>query len=285
MIGLTRMYNDVQLTRELNDEFVRNMNERSIRMTFSFNAMIVTQGTWHLGKSSTELLFPPDLRQMYDSFEEFYTMRKFAGRRLMWLPQHSHCELRSSAFLSLKERQAPYTFVCSAFQAVVLLAFNTGDAKGYRDIKQITGLNDSELKAILFSLLRPRLLLANPKITADSTADTITDSYRFAVNYKSFKNSKLRIALHSKSPVEQEEEQQETNSQIQKARKTAIHATVVRIMKSRKELDHQGLVSACVSQLESRFKPDISDIKRSIDKLIDSEYLERVDKNKYRYKA
>ncbi|KAL0800657.1 hypothetical protein Bca101_055832 [Brassica carinata] len=62
-------------------------------------------------------------------------------------------------------------------------------------------------------------------------------------------------------------------------RRHAVDASIVRIMKSRKVLPHQQLVSQCVEQLSRTFKPDIKLIKQRIEDLITREYLERDAEN------
>ena len=47
-------------------------------------------------------------------------------------------------------------------------------------------------------------------------------------------------------------------------------------MKSRKKMKHVSLVQETISQIKSRFTPKIGDIKKSIDQLIEKEYLERL---------
>lgn len=49
----------------------------------------------------------------------------------------------------------------------------------------------------------------------------------------------------------------------------------MRIMKDRKTLGHQALISATISQLSHRFTPSVPMVKRAIERLIDKEYLER----------
>jgi cullin 3 len=49
------------------------------------------------------------------------------------------------------------------------------------------------------------------------------------------------------------------------------------ISRARKTLPHAHLISEVIGQLNSRFKPDLSMMKRRIESLIEREYLERVE--------
>lgn len=61
-------------------------------------------------------------------------------------------------------------------------------------------------------------------------------------------------------------------------------AAIVRIMKTRKTLDHQKLVLEASTQLMRHFKPDPRQIKKRIEDLIAREYLERDASNSTVYK-
>lgn len=54
-----------------------------------------------------------------------------------------------------------------------------------------------------------------------------------------------------------------------------FQAMIVRIMKARKTLGHMQLVAEVLEQAAKYFHPDISHVKRSIEILIEQEYIRR----------
>ena len=73
---------------------------------------------------------------------------------------------------------------------------------------------------------------------------------------------------------------------IEEDRSVTVDAAIVRIMKSRKTLAHQTLISDVLTQL-TFFKPTSKVIKKRIESLLDREYLERSEDtpNTYNYLA
>ena len=73
---------------------------------------------------------------------------------------------------------------------------------------------------------------------------------------------------------------------VQEDRRHLIEAAIVRIMKTRKTLQHTNLIAAVIEQLKSRFMPSPQDIKKRVESLIEREYLERSrDRKLYNYLA
>ena len=162
----------------------------------------------------------------------------------------------------------------STMASVVLLLFNDvpdGDSLSYATIEQATGLPADHLKRTLQSVAcgKFRILVKEPK--SKEVADT--DSFKFNAGFTD-KLSRIKIQSIA-SKVETALELKETQEKVEDARKHMAEAAIVRIMKNRKTLDHNNLVTEVISQLQGRFNPAPSMIKKRIEALIDREYLER----------
>ncbi len=71
---------------------------------------------------------------------------------------------------------------------------------------------------------------------------------------------------------------------VDKERKYTIDAAIVRIMKSRKVLQHNQLIMEVNQQLSRMFKPDFKLIKKRIEDLVSREYLVRDPDNPQQFK-
>ena len=62
---------------------------------------------------------------------------------------------------------------------------------------------------------------------------------------------------------------------VEEDRKHLIEAAIVRIMKSKRQLDHNNLIVEITKHLENRFVPSVQVIKEKVENLIDREYIAR----------
>ncbi|KAI4311177.1 hypothetical protein MLD38_036092 [Melastoma candidum] len=148
----------------------------------------------------------------------------------------------------------------------------------YSDTTTQLNLTDDDIVRLLhsFSCAKYKILNKEPNTKTIS----FTDYFEF--------NSKFTDKMRRiKIPLPPVDEKKKVIEDVDKDRRYAIDASIVRIMKSRKVLDHQQLVMECVEQLGRMFKPDFKAIKKRIEDLITRDYLER-DKdnpNLFRYLA
>uniref|UniRef100_A0A915HMC9 Cullin-4 n=1 Tax=Romanomermis culicivorax TaxID=13658 RepID=A0A915HMC9_ROMCU len=109
-----------------------------------------------------------------------------------------------------------------------------------------------------------------------------TDNFTF--NEK-FEEKLIRIKINQIQMKETEQEQQQTTEQVFQDRQYQIDAAIVRIMKMRKSLSHNLLISELYSQLRFPVKP--TDLKKRIESLIERDYMcrDKEDSNTYNYVA
>ena len=103
----------------------------------------------------------------------------------------------------------------------------------------------------------------------------VEDGDIFCVN-EGFNERLHRIKVNSIQLKETVEENKMTNERVFQDRQYQIDAAIVRVMKTRKTLSHQLLISEIFNQIKFPAKP--TDLKKRIESLIDREYLER-DRN------
>ena len=76
-------------------------------------------------------------------------------------------------------------------------------------------------------------------------------------------------------PLPPIDERKKVIEDLDKDRRYAVDAAIVRTMKSRKVLQHQQLTMEVVQQLSRMFKADFKLIKKRIEDLMGRDYLER----------
>ncbi|EST06314.1 Cullin protein, neddylation domain protein [Kalmanozyma brasiliensis GHG001] len=267
---LARMFTDMGLSKELNDNFKETMakNHDKAELDIDFYALVLANGFWPLQGPTTEFSIPTELLPTYERFQRHYSA-KHSGRKLTWLWQLSKNEIRANHL-----SQKGLVFQTSTFQTAVLLQFNTNDSLTKTQLQQATGLNETTIKPVL-------AMLSKAKVLQPSSGD---DAYELNPNFKS---KKLRVNLNLPVKSEQKIESNDVLKTVDEDRRLLLQATIVRIMKSRKQLKHQTLIQETVSQVSGRFSPKVTDIKKAIDQLIEKEYLERVEgqKDMYSYLA
>ncbi|XP_073810981.1 cullin 4 [Musca autumnalis] len=270
---LEGMFKDMELSRDINiafKQYVANMEGEFTSIDLTVN--ILTMGYWPT-YPLTEVNMPPQLVNPQQVFNKFY-LAKHSGRKLQWQPTLGHCVLKSRFDAGPKE------LLVSLFQALVLLLFNDRDTLSFEEILAATNIENGELRRTLQSLAcgRARVLTKEPK------GREVEDKDQFHYNNE-FTNKLFRIKINQIQMKETTEEQKATEERVFQDRQYQIDAAIVRIMKMRKTLSHNLLITELFNQLTFPVKP--ADLKKRIESLIDRDYMERDkdNQNQYNYVA
>ena len=201
-------------------------------------------------------------------FKEFYET-KTKHRKLTWIYSLGTCHIIG------KFEPKAIELVVSTYQAAALLLFNSVDKLSYSEIMMQLNLTHEDVVRLLHSLSCAKYKI----LSKEPNTRTISPNDSFEFNYK-FTDKMRRIKI----PLPPVDERKKVIEDVDKDRRYAIDAAIVRIMKSRKVLGHQQLVLECVEQLGRMFKPDIKAIKKRIEDLITRDYLERDKENPNTFK-
>ncbi|EDW89764.2 cullin-3-A isoform X1 [Drosophila yakuba] len=304
---LEGMFKDMSVSNTIMDEFKNFVNNNNLSLGgVELTVRILTTGFWPTQTATPNCNIPAAPREAFDIFKNFY-LNKHSGRQLTLQPQMGTAYINAvfygrKAAESEKDKDAPsssssgcavptttrkHVLQVSTYQMCVLLLFNNRDVLTYDDIHQETDIPERELVRALQSLSmgKPaqRLLVRNSKT---KTKD-IEPTDEFYVN-DAFISKFHRVKIQTVAAKgESEPERKETRGKVDEDRKHEIEAAIVRIMKARKRMAHNLLVSDVTSQLKSRFLPSPVFIKKRIEGLIEREYLQRSpeDRKVYNYLA
>ncbi len=279
------------------EEFKTHINQHSINMMgVDMFCRVLTTGFWPTQSVLPKCNLPGNARLAFETFKRFY-LSKHSGRQLTLQPSLGSADLNAIFFgrsgkvselndeldvgqsiaTSSSSSTRKHILQVSTYQMVVLMLFSTKEKWTFEEMKQETDIPDKDLIRTIQSLAmaKPtqRILLKEPKVKEILPNDI------FIVN-DSFTSKLIRVKINTISAKgESDPERQETRVKVDDDRKHEIEAAIVRIMKARKKMQHNLLVTEVTNQLKSRFLPSPVIIKKRIESLIEREYLARASED------
>lgn len=256
------MLADLAVGSEQRTEFEQRMRQVDTKLDFS--VQVLTTGFWPTYKSP-EVSLTPEMSKCMDVFKEWHD-KKHQKRKLTWMFSQGNATVRGMF------GKKSYDMQVSTLQAIALDALNGGETLTFEELAKRLNLEESILKPLMHSLScgKYKVITKSPASNKINVTDKFTANAKFSCNMR-----KIRIPMASLDSTL-------NTKRVEEDRTIAIEAAIVRIMKARKTLQHQQLLSEVLNQL-AFFNPNPRVVKKRIEALIDREYLERSADNNHVY--
>jgi len=226
-----------------------------------------------MGEGDTTKM-PEELQQPSNEFQFYFKGKSHvnASKVLRWILTEG------KTVLDMKTVKDKFTLEVKTQHACILLLFNKEKRIRYNQLRALTNMKPDVLeKNIKFLSTQPTK--KDPILIRASAEPLIGDAEEIEFN-ENFKHQKKRIVLWSgkinwrnvKSIGPQQTKGD--NTDIEKQREFIVDSVGVRVMKSRRTIQYNDLISEIIN-LITMFQPDPKFIKKRIESLIEREFIKR----------
>lgn len=264
---LEGMINDLGMSSDTNQKFKSYLRKNNYNVGFDFSIMILTNGFWPCMIDNDEAVtLPQTMARPKKIFEEWY-IKMGAKRKIQFINN------KGTVVLTRQFTHNRVTLDVSQIQACLLLTLNLMPKLKIQSLIKMLKISPQELKR----QLKP-LCSKNFKVIQKIPPKGYNVEHEILINENyNPKSLRVRIPLGT-GKKKQTQVRNESQKIVMDDRKNAIEASIVRLMKSRQQLEHHKLISEVSAQLLRHFTPDPKAIKQRIEHLITLDYIKR-DKN------
>jgi len=305
---LEGMFSDLSKSAAFMAGFKRDRRDRlaAVAGGTDIDVTVLTSSNWSSTVKAAPLVrLPPHIAAAADEFVKYY-MDRHNGRKLQWNCSKGTAEVRARIGAAGGSGARVYELTVSTYQMVALMAFNASP-DGTVSFRDLAGrdIPEDELRRHLLSLANPKLRLLNKSSASRDVEDadvfTVNDAFasklmRIRVPLISMKSAAAVAAGGAGGSARGGSggagagaagganggpagEDGDVMASVDEGRKVLLESVIVRIMKTRKHMEHNALVAEATRMVSARFVPQPADIKRRIEHLIDRDYLERAPDN------
>jgi len=266
------MYTDIKLSEEHTKNFHEKLLSDGEKIEPHLSINILQTGSWPLQQIAPSFILPNLLTKGITSFSNFYEANN-KGKALTWLHHMSTAEVK----IQLNSNKT-HIVTMSVFQLSIVMLFNSIDQLTVGDIMKSTGLEIKEAQSNISILVNWKILKCESDVLK-----TFGENLMIYINEDfHHKRTKFRLPMHF-ATKEQNIDSSKEDVDVESSRRHYLIALIARIMKNKKESQHNDLVEEVVRSSKNVFKPSISFIKVTIEHLIEKSYMERHSKKKDTY--
>lgn len=247
------MFTDIRLSKSTLDQYLSSESAQSC--PFEVDITILTAGFWPSSTESLTCQIPPIIMShCTDPFAAYY-FSTHTGRKLFWQFQLGSAEVKGNFQDGKRE------LTISTYQLFILLLFNEQETLSLHEIRHRTSIPEIELRRHLLSLCTPKFKILNKSSKIKGIAEN--DLFTFNNLYTS-KLKRIKIPLISQKELsggtggndDLEKSMATLPASVEEDRRHLIEAAIVRIMKARKTLSHNDLLTETMRQSAHRFSVD-----------------------------
>ncbi|CAD8076791.1 unnamed protein product [Paramecium primaurelia] len=270
------MFNDLQRSNEDSQKFRQKLSS-NLRDTIDLDILVLTSEQWPI-EESQPIVVHTELFQWQQQFTQYY-QSKNQKRKLTF-----NYGLGSVSLKATFDSNCKKDFVCSVLQATILMHFNKQRVYKVDQLIKLTNTDQEIMQSELENLILFKILIQNEE------ENSLQLNYKF--QHRSYKikvqpKKTQSWAICSKSKTKQSEFQI-NQKEIVLDRRVYLESLIVRVLKTKKQLDHKDLFKYIDKDAKSRHFPvEIPFFKECIENLIQKEYLIRQEGqlDTYIYKA
>lgn len=262
------MIKDVMVAQDFKKDFQIFLGEQVSKNTIlmhGINFKVTTLRSQHWPSyKSCNISLPKEMVKCVEEFKQFYAT-KTENRKLTLIDTLGSCIVRG--YFDARA----FDLVVATHQVALLLLFNDAEKLSYEDMKSQLNISDEQVVQLMYSFScgKYEILKKYPKNDVVAQRDIFEFNNSFVLdNVK-----RIRIPLRIAQEKEKESQKVIVN------RRYAVDASIVRIMKMRKNMRFQELEKECYEQCKHLFRIDRVVLKRQVESLIVREYLERDSSN------
>ncbi|KAG2731590.1 hypothetical protein G9P44_005177 [Scheffersomyces stipitis] len=265
-VGLQVMFKDLNQSKDVYSSLIESTG-------IEFNPLVLEKKYWpDIPKMDTDITLPSELQLLLDQFTAKYTSsgERFKSQKLDWSNYTLH-QLSINAEFESGTKE----LVVNLLQAVVILVFNDVNSYTFVELQQLTGMEPKLLKRVMGSVSSEKYAI----LSRDG------DIYSFNSKFTD-KSSRIKIPLSKDKDsmkISASVSESDTNRIISRNRTDELKGAIVKVMKEFKQLSVTELLNKAIEGVEKRGPVTLTELKKNIDDLVDSEYLRRVDRETLAY--